>query len=342
MVDQKQTMSIVLIDAESDALTISWHKMEDAIRYSLQYRRVSGDGEFETLSDKLIGTQARKKNLTDESEEGFIFRVGGIFRDGEPVENWVSHEEPFKLFSKEEESSRMETPNVALEGISHAALVSWKAPSSSTDKGYEIQMRESSGGSEWRTIAPSFSALEVRKKNLTCNEGYQFRVRLAGSNIPFSPASDTIVTLGLSDGMKRLFGSLDDGNLVKGSQTVSLEDALGGKEFVLLYASASWCGPCRQFTPQLVQWYRSLSANSTAEVIFLSADHDESGFKQYYSHMPWLAIDFDDDTREQLMGHIKVTGIPRLAVLDGRTGRIIEDNGVGKPLDINRWRSLVR
>ena len=56
--------------------------------------------------------------------------------------------------------------------------------------------------------------------------------------------------------------------------------------------------------------------------------------------MPWLAVDFDDDTREQLMAHIRVTGIPRLVVLDGKTGRTVVDNAVGQPLDMNNWRRL--
>lgn len=90
----------------------------------------------------------------------------------------------------------------------------------------------------------------------------------------------------------------------------------------------------------LTNWYNSLGPNRTVEVVFLSADHNEQAFRDYYSHMPWLAVDFDDDIREELMSNLRVSGIPRLAVLDGRTGRIIEDNAVGKPFDINRWRSL--
>jgi hypothetical protein len=56
--------------------------------------------------------------------------------------------------------------------------------------------------------------------------------------------------------------------------------------------------------------------------------------------MPWLAVDYDDDTREKIMAWIRVTGIPRLAVMNARTGTIIEDNAVGKSLDVNRWRQL--
>jgi len=181
---------------------------------------------------------------------------------------------------------------------------------------------------------------------LTAPNGYHFRVRPAGNRAAaFSPPSEPVVALGLSAGIHRLFSSLENGSLIQNSngsnKKLPLVDALGGKEFILLYASAHWCGPCRQFTPSLTQWYRSMGgSNSTVEVVFLSADHDENGFSSYFQSMPWLAVDYDDDTREQLMSHIRVTGIPRLAVLDGRTGRIIEDNAVGKPLDINRWRGL--
>ena len=53
-----------------------------------------------------------------------------------------------------------------------------------------------------------------------------------------------------------------------------------------------------------------------------------------------MAVDYDDDARENLLGAIRVSGIPRLVVLSGDTGKIIEDNAVGKPLDLNRWRAL--
>jgi nucleoredoxin len=117
-----------------------------------------------------------------------------------------------------------------------------------------------------------------------------------------------------------------------------LADALGGKEFVLLYASAHWCPPCRQFTPKLADWYKTV--RNHVEVVFVSCDHDANGFKSYFATHPWMAVDYDDDARENLLGAIRVSGIPRLVVLSGDTGKIIEDNAVGKPFDLNRWRSL--
>ena len=34
------------------------------------------------------------------------------------------------------------------------------------------------------------------------------------------------------------------------------------------------------------------------EVVFVSGDHDEASFKDYFGEMPWLAVDFAD--KEQL------------------------------------------
>jgi thiol-disulfide isomerase/thioredoxin len=338
-------MVIALIDATSDSLTVSWTETKGATRYVLEYRKnTSSDSEeFETLSEKLLTTQARKKNLNDENGTGFVFRVGAVLQDNESVSSWITHSEPFYLLPKEDETSRMEPPAASLAGANEAVIVSWKAVENATS--YELQMRENTGGSGWKTISSSLSGTQARKKNLSSKNGYQFRVRPAASETTahlFSQPSDPVISLGLSDGIKRLFGSLENRTLLrKANDPIPLADALGGREFVLLYASASWCGPCRKFTPSLTQWYQSLGASKTVEVVFLSADHDEGSFRDYHTHMPWLAVDHDEDTREQLMGHIGVKGIPQLTVLDGRTGRIIEQNAVGKPLDVNRWRSLV-
>eukprot|EP00593_Proboscia_inermis_P012217 CAMPEP_0171309052 /NCGR_PEP_ID=MMETSP0816-20121228/19185_1 /TAXON_ID=420281 /ORGANISM="Proboscia inermis, Strain CCAP1064/1" /LENGTH=57 /DNA_ID=CAMNT_0011792319 /DNA_START=329 /DNA_END=502 /DNA_ORIENTATION=+ len=54
--------------------------------------------------------------------------------------------------------------------------------------------------------------------------------------------------------------------------------------------------------------------------------------------MPWNAIPYDSNVRERLLSWIKVTGIPRLVVLNSNTGGILIDNVVGKPMDVKAWR----
>ena len=326
-------MSVFLINSSSDSLTVSWPEVSGALRYVLEYKKQDDDGDFMLLSDKLSQSQARKKNL--EPTTSYQFRARAVKKEGDTEESWFTHQGTFETLSPSD--SRLEAPEVHLSG-KEALHVSWKASPGAT--GYELQLREATGGAPWTTIATSFAGTEVRKKNLTAT--HQFRVRPVGATA-FSPPSEALSAKGVSVGLKSLFRTLESGQLLrKVGDPVALDEALEGKEFVLLYASASWCGPCRQFSPKLSQWYNSLGDNRSIEVIFLSADHDETSFQSYNGHMPWLAVDFEDDTRESLMAYLRVSGIPRLAVLDGRTGRIIEDNAVGKPLDINRWRQLAK
>jgi len=300
----------------------------------LEYR-TADKVEFETLSDKLSQNQARKRNLSPKQK--YVFRAAPVVDD--TVGAWVTHAEEFQTLSEDEETKSMAAPKVSNAGSNQALLISWEKNDGAS--GYELEMRENKGGVEWSTIAASLSGTEVKKKNLTSKLGYQFRVRPSGdAEASFSPPSDVSVAKGLSQGIQRFFNSLDDGTLLRSGvkEPVPLADALGGKEFVLVYVSAHWCPPCRQFTPMLENWYKTV--RNQVEIVFLSCDHDENGFRSYFATHPWMAVDYDDDARENLMGVIRVSGIPRLVVMSGDTGKIIEDNAVGKPLDINRWRSL--
>jgi thiol-disulfide isomerase/thioredoxin len=328
-------MTVALIDATSNSITVSWSEFPGALKYVLQYR-ASDDVEFTMLSDKLTTAQARKKNL--DAGKQYFFRIGPL-RDGEiEPKTWVSHPEPFCVLTEEQDSNRMKAPLVLQGGSNQTVLVQWGKVEEAN--AYELQMRENVGGGGWSTVAASLSGTEVKKKNLTSAHGYQFRVRVVGSDVFSPPCGEPVIALGLSSGIKSLFKSLEDYTLLKQKDKIPLANALGGKEFILLYASASWCGPCRQFTPTLVKWYQSLTAHSAVEVVFLSADRDEQSMVSYYSKMPWLAVEHTDDAREELMSYIKVTGIPRLVVLDGRTGRTIVDNAVGQQLDVRQWRKL--
>lgn len=331
--------SIVLVDAADSALTVSWPASSaEGATYELQFRTTADDeSAFQTLSSTLKSPQARKKNL----EQGTCYEFRVRASAGDVSGEWITHESPFATLTTAQEADRMAAPTAEGDG-NRAAIVRWDAKDGAP--GYELQMRENVGGASWSTVAAKLSNTEVRKKNLDNVAGYQFRVRKADdSEAPFSLASGAVVGPTLGWEMRHLFRELDDDVLLKGTKEISLDDALAGKDIVLLYASAHWCGPCRQFTPQLANWYRSIKAKpegKKVEIVFLSADHDERSFQQYYATQPWLAVPYDADAREGLMGHIRVSGIPRLCILDGNTGRILEDNAVGKPMDVNRWKAM--
>lgn len=68
-------------------------------------------------------------------------------------------------------------------------------------------------------------------------------------------------------------------------------ELLKDKKVIGVYFSASWCGPCQQFTPILAEFYKKMNSKGKKfEVIFVSRDRSAEEFGRYYSKMPWLAI----------------------------------------------------
>ena len=108
----------------------------------------------------------------------------------------------------------------------------------------------------------------------------------------------------------------------KKEKTVTL---LKGKT-VAVYFSASWCPPCRKFTPELVKFYKKVAKKGNLEIVFVSSDRDEKSMTAYLKKMPWYAIPFGDAKMRVLAQELQVRGIPTLAVFDA-DGKLITKNG---------------
>ncbi|CAH1414972.1 unnamed protein product [Lactuca virosa] len=127
--------------------------------------------------------------------------------------------------------------------------------------------------------------------------------------------------------IKSILTSTETDYLVRNNGDQVAIDTLNGKKLGL-YFSASWCGPCQRFTPNLVEVYKELVSKGDLEIIFISADEDLESFNGYFSKMPWLAVPFSDSkTRESLDKSFKVNGIPHLVFLD-ENGKLLTDRGV--------------
>jgi Thiol-disulfide isomerase and thioredoxins len=105
---------------------------------------------------------------------------------------------------------------------------------------------------------------------------------------------------------------------------------LAGKKYLAVYFSASWCGPCRRFTPELVRMYkRKKSARDKFDIIFVSADRSEEAMLEYMKEekMDWPAIAYD-----KLRGHPLARygggGIPCLVLLD-ENGNVVSHSYEG-------------
>jgi len=106
-------------------------------------------------------------------------------------------------------------------------------------------------------------------------------------------------------------------------------DALRGKKVIGLYFSADWCGPCREFTPELVSFYERMNKRrgrrDQFEIVWISRCRDNDSHGQYFAQMSWLAMPFEQAAGrrgQELSTKYKVQGIPSLVLLD-EVGNVI-------------------
>ena len=100
-------------------------------------------------------------------------------------------------------------------------------------------------------------------------------------------------------------------------------------ELIGVYFSAHWCGPCRAFTPRLSQFYNSVNKDKKQiEIIFNTFDHDLKSFNEYFGTMPWIAVPFDSDSKNQIADACGVSSIPQLIIFDNK-GHIIDNSARG-------------
>lgn len=184
----------------------------------------------------------------------------------------------------------------------------------------------------WTCVTSTLKGAIMRKKNLSNNTSYFFRVK------PNTPADDYVTSLpspaaslcDVSSQVAALVGGAG-ANLVNARGETVTAASLAGK-VVGFYCSASWCGPCRNFTPRLAQFYAQMKqAGRPFEVVFMSCDRDPKSFADYLSHMPWLAVQYDSPAREQALGTLGVQGIPMLSIV-APNGKMVEANAVQKNL----------
>ena len=111
----------------------------------------------------------------------------------------------------------------------------------------------------------------------------------------------------------------------------------------MLYFSMHNCKPCQEFTPLLVELYNEHNENEKLfEVVFFSGDQEKNQYNGYFADMPWLALPFKDPRMKTAAKHFKIKGLPRLVVLNAKTGATVNDDAVDivaeqGPVIIEQW-----
>jgi nucleoredoxin len=125
------------------------------------------------------------------------------------------------------------------------------------------------------------------------------------------------------------------GDLValKGKRVHRLDDAaIANTKHFAVYFSAAWCGPCRQFTPDLVRWYNEFKPKHPEfELIFVSNDQDEKSMEAYMAEdqMAWPALKFSKIRTNKTLTKLSGRGIPCLAFIDAE-GKVLAHSYEGE------------
>uniref|UniRef100_A0A0K0EJG4 protein-disulfide reductase n=1 Tax=Strongyloides stercoralis TaxID=6248 RepID=A0A0K0EJG4_STRER len=116
--------------------------------------------------------------------------------------------------------------------------------------------------------------------------------------------------------------------LVKPDGTIGKGTDLLKDKVTAIYFSASWCGPCKQFTPLLKEFYDKVNKDKqNMEVIFLSLDRNKSSMEQYFKEYmgTWLRTEYDQELISSLAEECDVSTIPSLKIVKD-DGSIVNTN----------------
>jgi nucleoredoxin len=128
-----------------------------------------------------------------------------------------------------------------------------------------------------------------------------------------------------------------------GKTSVDLSAVAKGAPLVALYFSAHWCGPCRAFTPKLVEFSKMLEKSGLElPIIFGSSDSDSTAFDEYFATMPWHAFPHGDARIEALKAKYDVSGIPWLVVLDAEGNLVANEADTDVPQGIAAYQKWLK
>lgn len=135
-----------------------------------------------------------------------------------------------------------------------------------------------------------------------------------------------LVLIPASERPSRIAAALN-GNLIDSSGK-AVANNFDQTQLFALYYGASWCPPCRTFSPGFVKYINQISAeNPKLTVVLMSNDKVDAEMLKYMKaeSMPWAALPLSKLQRNPLFLSYTKGSIPQLVIVD-RAGKVLADS----------------
>lgn len=113
--------------------------------------------------------------------------------------------------------------------------------------------------------------------------------------------------------------------IIEKNKSVSTNKYLKDK-IVGLYFSASWCPPCQQFTPQLINFYKKYHQQHNFKIVLIPFKEDqEEEYQDYLHQMPWASLSPKKETLiDSLIKKYRCASVPRIVFIN-QEGKVIKE-----------------
>jgi nucleoredoxin len=132
-------------------------------------------------------------------------------------------------------------------------------------------------------------------------------------------------------------------NSLTGAPVTRVDDTT---KYFAFYRGAGWCGPCRQFSPSLVKFYKDTKPKSSNfEVYFISGDKTPAEMKSYAKEagFSWNAVPQERQPQMQIVNRLFTNLIPQFVVTDGQGNVLIDSARTGGPaVALKQFEALVK
>lgn len=117
-------------------------------------------------------------------------------------------------------------------------------------------------------------------------------------------------------------------------------------KYYAFYRGAGWCGPCRQFSPSLVKFYKEMKPkHGNFEVYFISGDKTPAEMKAYAKEagFSWASVPQPRQPQMQIVNRLFTNLIPQLVITDAQGNVLIDSAQTGGPQNaLKQFDALVK